>query len=420
MNEYDSSRMIDLLNIHGFTEERTPEEADVLILNTCSIREKSEEKVFSELGRLKLLKKENPNLIIGVTGCVASQEGENIKKRAPFVDLILGPQVIHKLADMIATIEKTRKTMIDTSFPKIEKFDNLPAPKTENFAASISIMEGCNKFCSYCIVPYTRGREVSRPVADVLQEVRILGEQSVKEITLLGQNVNAYKDGSTDLAELIKRVAEIDGIKRIRFITSHPLEFNDNLIKAYQTVPILVDHLHLPVQSGSDRILKLMRRRHTAEEYKEKIYKLKQVRPDISISSDFIIGFPGETEADFNATLELIDKIKFDQSFSFIYSPRPNTPAANYKDDVSLELKKERLHILQNLLTKHANIISNKMVGTKQDVLVIGSSKKDLDILCGRTENNRVVNFEADKDVIGRIISVSITKALPNCLQGTY
>ena len=427
MNEYDSARMRDLLgDSHQMVTTEHPEEADVLLLNTCSIREKAQEKVFHQLGRWKHLKDKNPNLIIGVGGCVASQEGEAIAKRTPFVDLIFGPQTLHRLPEMMR--EKKQQdgtTIVDISFPEIEKFDHLPQPDADGVSAFVSIMEGCSKYCTFCVVPYTRGEEVSRPTTDVLAEVAHLANQGVREINLLGQNVNAYRgdmpNGNIcDLAELITYVAKIDGIDRIRYTTSHPVEFSDSLIAVYAEVPELVSHLHLPVQSGSDRILAAMKRGHTMLEYKSKIRKLRQIRPEISISSDFIVGFPGETEKDFDDTMKLIHEIGFDHSFSFIYSARPGTPAADLPDISPESLKKQRLKILQDRITQNATSISRKMVGNTETVLVSGISKKDPGQLQGRTENNRVVNFSSsDHGLIGNFTQVVITEALPNSLRGT-
>ncbi|MAZ71279.1 tRNA (N6-isopentenyl adenosine(37)-C2)-methylthiotransferase MiaB [Porticoccus sp.] len=426
MNEYDSSRMRDLLgDSHQMVATDNPEEADVLLLNTCSIREKAQEKVFHQLGRWKHLKARNPELIIGVGGCVASQEGDAIAQRAPFVDLVFGPQTLHRLPEMLAERkQRDGTTIVDISFPEIEKFDRLPQPDADGVTAFVSIMEGCSKYCTFCVVPYTRGEEVSRPAADVLAEVAHLAGQGVREVNLLGQNVNAYRgsmpDGSLcDLAELIGYVAGIEGIDRIRYTTSHPVEFSDSLIAAYAEVPELVSHLHLPVQSGSDRILAAMKRGHTVLEYKSKIRKLRRIRPDISISSDFIIGFPGETEKDFEDTLKLIQDIGFDHSFSFVYSARPGTPAADLPDSTPENLKKQRLQILQSRISQHATSISEQMVGTEQTILITGISKKDPGQLQGRTENNRVVNFPAtDHQLIGTFARVSIIEALPNSLRG--
>lgn len=426
MNEYDSSRMRDLLgDSHQMVATDNPDEADVLLLNTCSIREKAQEKVFHQLGRWKHLKDSNPELVIGVGGCVASQEGDAIAKRAPFVDLIFGPQTLHRLPDMLSERKQSDgTTMVDISFPEIEKFDRLPQPEADGVSAFVSIMEGCSKYCTFCVVPYTRGEEVSRPVADVLAEVAHLASQGVREINLLGQNVNAFRgdmpNGNLcDLAELIGYVAKIEGIGRIRYTTSHPVEFSDSLIAAYGEIPELVSHLHLPVQSGSDRILAAMKRGHTALEYKSKIRKLRQIRPDISLSSDFIVGFPGESEQDFANTMKLISDIGFDHSFSFVYSARPGTPAADLPDDTPEAVKKQRLQILQSRISQQATAISEAMVGTTQQVLVSGISKKDPGQLQGRTENNRVVNFSTtDHNLIGQFIPVQITEALPNSLRG--
>lgn len=424
MNEYDSSSMLNLLrNTHQAALTDNPAEADVLLLNTCSIREKAQEKVFSQLGEWRELKTLRPTLVIGVGGCVASQEGEGIRKRAPYVDMVFGPQTLHRLPEMLNEVLNKHKPVVDISFPEIEKFDRLPEPKAEGPRAFVSIMEGCSKYCSFCVVPYTRGEEISRPLDDVLAEIVCLAEQGVREITLLGQNVNDYRgakheSGHADLAELIYLTAEIDGIDRIRFTTSHPLAFSDHLIQAYADVPKLANHLHLPVQSGSDRILAAMKRNYTALEYKSKIRKLRKVRPDISISSDFIIGFPGETETDFEATMNLIQEVDFDMSFSFIYSRRPGTPAAELPDDVSLETKKQRLSILQKRLVMQAHRISQAMIGTQQKVLVDSYDKKNHSELSGRTENNRFVNFVGDKSLIGQIVDVIITEGKTNSLRG--
>ncbi len=425
MNEYDSSKMADVLMAsHQLEKTTNPDEADVLLLNTCSIREKAQEKVFSDLGRFRELKKKNPHLIIGVGGCVASQEGAAILKRAPYVDMVFGPQTLHRLGDMVTEVKNKRRPVVDISFPEIEKFDKLPEPRAEGVTAFVSIMEGCSKYCSFCVVPYTRGEEISRPFDDVLAEVATLASQGVREVNLLGQNVNDYRgpmheNNTADLALLIEYIATIDNIARIRFTTSHPVAFSANLIQAYANVPQLANHLHLPVQSGSDRILAAMKRGYTALEYKTKIRKLRKVRPDISISSDFIVGFPGETEADFADTMNLIHDIGFDNSFSFIYSPRPGTPAAQLPDDVSMDVKKQRLAILQNRILLNTKRISDAMVGTTQIILVTGPSKKDPNILAGRTENNRVVNFKGDPALIGQLVAVTITESLPNSLRGT-
>ncbi len=426
MNEYDSSRMSDLLNkTHGLEAAASAEEADVVLLNTCSIREKAQEKVFSQLGQWKNLKQNNPDLIIGVGGCVASQEGEAIRQRAPYVDVIFGPQTLHRLPEMIMQASGQKKAVVDVSFPEIEKFDRLPEPRAEGPTAFVSVMEGCSKYCSFCVVPYTRGEEVSRPFDDVLAECAQLAEQGVREINLLGQNVNAYRgithEGDTaDLAELITFVAAIDGIDRIRYTTSHPVEFSERLIQVYAEVPELVSHLHLPVQSGSDRVLAMMKRGHTVLEYKSKIRKLRQIRPDISMSSDFIIGFPGESEQDFEDTMNLIGDIGYDHSFSFIYSSRPGTPAADIVDDTPMDVKKQRLSILQQRINQQAFSISRNMIGTKQKVLVEGPSKKDPMELRGRTENNRIVNFVGPHSLIGKFAEVTITDAFPNSLRGDF
>ncbi|KFI23792.1 tRNA (N6-isopentenyl adenosine(37)-C2)-methylthiotransferase MiaB [Nitrosococcus oceani] len=424
MNEYDSSRMADVLReSHGLELTSDPEQAEVLLLNTCSVREKAQEKVFSQLGRWRQLKQSRPELVIGVGGCVASQEGETIRVRAPYVDLVFGPQTIHRLPAMLTQAKASTQPVVDLSFPEIEKFDKLPEPRAEGPTAFVSVMEGCSKYCSFCVVPYTRGEEISRPFDDVIAEIVGLAEQGVREITLLGQNVNAYRgsmgEGDTaDLALLIHYVASIEGIERIRFTTSHPVEFSDSLIQAFAEVPALVSHLHLPVQSGSDRMLSLMKRGHTVLEYKAKLRKLRQVRPDISISSDFIVGLPGETEADFQATLALVDEVGFDHSFSFIYSPRPGTPAASLPDRTSIAIKKERLAILQERLRALEIAISRGMVDTVQQVLVERPSKKDPTMLAGRTANNRVVNFSAPRDMVGQFVNIRITEALPNSLRG--
>ena len=424
MNEYDSDRMQDLLGVsHGFEKTDVAEDADLLLLNTCSVREKAQEKVFSQLGRWKNWKGDNPDLVIGVGGCVASQEGNLIMKRAPYVDLVFGPQTYHRLPQMYDSVLKDKQATVDITFPEIEKFDNLPPPRVDGVKAYVSIMEGCSKYCTFCVVPYTRGEEFSRPFDDVITEIYELAEQGVREVTLLGQNVNAYRgkthDGrQIDFAALLYFVAEIDGIDRIRYTTSHPVEFSDDLIRAYKDLPKLVNHLHLPVQSGSDRILKLMKRNYTAEQYIEIITKLRRYRPDISMSSDFIIGFPGETNEDFQATMDLIEIIGYDHSFSFVYSPRPGTPAASLPDDIPMVVKQRRLYTLQQRILEMAGEISQNMVGTIQSVLVDGVSKKDSDQVCGRTENNRVVNFDGDKKLIGHFANVTITEALPNSLRG--
>lgn len=425
MNEYDSARMRDLLQqSHDMVSTENPEEADVLLLNTCSIREKAQEKVFHQLGRWKRLKQKNPDLIIGVGGCVASQEGAEIGRRAPYVDLVFGPQTLHRLPQMMAQRSRAGTLVVDISFPEIEKFDNLPQPKVEGPSAFVSVMEGCSKYCTFCVVPYTRGEEVSRPLDDVIAEIAHLAQGGVREVNLLGQNVNAYRGADhegeiVDFAELLHAVARIPEIERIRYTTSHPVEFSDALIDAYAQIPKLVDHLHLPVQSGSDRILAGMKRGHTALEYKSKIRRLRAIRPHISISSDFIIGFPGESDADFAATMKLIEEIGFDSSFSFIYSARPGTPAAELPDATDEDTKKQRLQILQSRILQHAAEISHSMVGSTQRILVTGSSRRDPGQLQGRTENNRVVNFSAtDQSLIGQFVDVTIVEALPNSLRG--
>lgn len=424
MNEYDSDKMIDVLTAsHQVSLTDDPANADIILVNTCSIREKAQEKLFSELGRWRPFKEQNPGLVIGVGGCVASQEGGAIMKRAPYVDIVFGPQTLHRLPEMVSAVESRRTPVVDISFPEIEKFDRLPEPRASGPTAFVSIMEGCSKYCSFCVVPYTRGEEISRPFDDVLTEVMDLAEQGVREITLLGQNVNAYRsvthDGEpADLALLIEYIAAMDEIGRIRFTTSHPIEFSDRLIEAYARIPKLVNHLHLPVQSGSDRILAMMKRGHTILEYKSRIRKLQKVRPDISISSDFIVGFPDETEADFMATMDLINAIRFDQSFSFIYSKRPGTPAASLDDDIPEQTKKKRLKILQDRINQFAGEISRNMVGTTETILVEGTSRKSDAELFGRTENNRIVNFAAGPELIGQFIQVRITEALTNSLRG--
>ena len=426
MNEYDSTRMVDLLeSSHGLEPTDNPAEADVLLLNTCSIREKAQEKVFHQLGRWKKLKDAKPDMVIAVGGCVASQEGDAIRDRAPYVDVVFGPQTLHRLPGLITQAATTRKLAIDVTFPEVEKFDNLPEPSVDGPSAFVSIMEGCSKYCTFCVVPYTRGEEVSRPVQPVLKEIEHLAEMGVREVNLLGQNVNAYQgkgaDGDTlDLADLIRLIRDIDGIDRIRYTTSHPVEFSDALIQVYEDVPELVNHLHLPVQSGSDRILAMMKRNHMVLEYKSKLRKLKRIRPDISFSSDFIIGFPGETDRDFEDTMNLIHDIGFDMSFSFIYSARPGTPAADLPDDVPMEVKKQRLAILQQRITQNVQDISRKMVGSTQRILVDGFSKKDPGQLKGRTENNRVVNFRSDDtDLIGKFVDITIDQAYSNSLLGS-
>ncbi|HEJ2467707.1 TPA: tRNA (N6-isopentenyl adenosine(37)-C2)-methylthiotransferase MiaB [Vibrio cholerae] len=424
MNEYDSSKMADLLNAaNGYELTEIPEEADVLLLNTCSIREKAQEKVFHQLGRWKTLKEKKPGVVIGVGGCVATQEGDSIRDRAPYVDVIFGPQTLHRLPEMIKQSQTSDAPVMDISFPEIEKFDRLPEPRAEGPTAFVSIMEGCSKYCTYCVVPYTRGEEVSRPMDDVLFEIAQLAEQGVREVNLLGQNVNAYRGATHDggicsFAELLRLVATIDGIDRIRFTTSHPLEFTDDIIAVYEDTPELVSFLHLPVQSGSDRILTMMKRPHTAIEYKSIIRKLRKARPDIQISSDFIVGFPGETDKDFQDTMKLIRDVDFDMSFSFIFSPRPGTPAADYPCDLSEEVKKERLYELQQQINSQAMRYSRLMLGTEQRILVEGPSKKDLMELRGRTENNRVVNFEGSPDLIGQFVDVKIVDVFPNSLRG--
>ena len=425
MNEYDSAKMADVLAEHEGLELTTiAEEADVILVNTCSIREKAQEKVFSQLGRWRQLKDGGKPVLIGVGGCVASQEGEGIVKRAPFVDLVFGPQTLHRLPELIRARRESGRPQVDISFPEIEKFDALPEARADGPTAFVSIMEGCSKYCSFCVVPYTRGTEISRPFEDVLVEVAQLSTQGVREINLLGQNVNAYRgpitgsDETADLGLLIRAIAEIDGIDRIRFTTSHPLEFSDSLIEAYRDVPKLANYLHLPVQSGSDRILGAMKRGYTALEFKQKIRKLRAVRPDISISSDFIVGFPGETDADFDKTMKLIEDVGFDQSFSFIYSRRPGTPAADLPDDVSDEAKHARLMRLQSHINAHSFEISKAMVGSTQRVLVTGTSRKDANELTGKTENMRQVNFAGHPRLIGGFVDVVITDALPNSLRG--
>lgn len=425
MNVYDSSKMLDVLHAHdpSVTATDDPATADVILLNTCSIREKAQEKVFSDLGRYRAFKAANPELIIGVGGCVASQEGDIITKRAPYVNVVFGPQTLHRLPTLLETAKQTQKPAIDISFPEIEKFDKLPEPRAEGPSAYVSIMEGCSKYCSYCIVPYTRGEEVSRPLDDVLAEIVALTTQGVKEIHLLGQNVNDYQGlrhegGIADLADLIRYIAAIPEVLRIRFTTSHPAAFSDKLIETYKEVPKLVDHLHLPVQSGSNRILAMMKRGYTVERYIEQIAKLRAIRPNISISSDFIVGFPDETENDFLESMSLIEKIGFDTSFSFIYSPRPGTPAAKLHDSVSEDEKKRRLAMLQHRIIQHALTISKAMVGTTLPVLVTGKAKKHVGQLAARTENNRVVNFYGDDALIGQLVNLRITAAEPNSLRG--
>ena len=424
MNEYDSAKISDLLaESHGYELTDRVEDADLLLLNTCSIREKPQEKVFSELGRWRMLKEARPDIVLGVGGCVASQEGEGIRERAPFVDLVFGPQTLHRLPSMLDALMNENVPQVDVSFPEIEKFDCLPQPRTKGPSAYVSAMEGCSKYCSFCVVPYTRGEEISRPFDDVLAEVASLAKQGVGEVNLLGQNVNAYRgemaDGEVaDLGTLIHYVAAIEGIERIRFTTSHPVEVNDSLIQAYAEVPELASFLHLPVQSGSDRVLAQMKRGHTALEYRSKIRALRAARPGLSISSDFIVGFPGESEADFQATLDLIDKIGFDQSFSFIYSPRPGTPAAELPDEVSFQEKQMRLRLLQEKISKLSEGVSEAMVGGVERVLVEGPSRKDPKTLAGRTENNRIVNFQGSVSLIGNFVEVLITQSLPHSLRG--
>lgn len=424
MNEYDSSKMADvLIASHQLVKTDNPDEADVLLLNTCSVREKAQDKVFSELGRWRALKLKNPDLIIGVGGCVASQEGKAILSRAPYVDLVFGPQTIHRLGEMLNERKAKQKSIVDISFPEIEKFDRLPEPRADGPAAYITIMEGCSKYCSFCVVPYTRGEEISRPLDDVLAEVVALTHQGVKEITLLGQNVNDYRGPThegdiADLTTLMEYISAIDSVERIRFMTSHPLAFSHRLIDAYAELPKLANHLHLPVQSGSDRILAAMKRGYTVLEFKSKIRKLKKIRPDIAITSDFIIGFPGETEEDFMATMNLIHEIGFDNSYSFIYSPRPGTPAAQLPDDVPAEVKKQRLNILQERLMLNGMRISENMIGTTQTILVTGAAAKNAEQMTGRTENNRIVNFVGDNSLIGKMVKVKINAAYRTSLLG--
>ena len=422
MNEYDSARMFDVLReTQGYELVQDETEADVILLNTCSIREKAQEKVFHQLGRWRTLKQQKPDLVIGVGGCVASQEGDAIRRRAPYVDMVFGPQTIHRLPEMVTDAAVNRLPVVDVTFPEIEKFDRLPEPRLEGPSAYVSIMEGCSKYCSFCVVPYTRGEEVSRPVESVMREVLALARQGAREIHLLGQNVNSYRgaidDDWADIAELIHYVSEVDGIERVRYTTSHPNDFTDNLIDAYRHVPELVNHLHLPVQSGSDAILRAMKRGHSRTEYVDKIARLREVRPGISISSDFIIGFPGESDDDFRDTMDLIDHIVFDVSFSFIYSPRPGTPAAAMQDSTPEHVKKERLQLLQERLREQAEEISRAMVGTHETVLVTGVARKGGNQMSGRTENNRVANFSADVEP-GELVEVLITEALPNSLRG--
>ena len=424
MNEYDSAKMADVLGAaQGLTQTDDPDQADVILFNTCSVREKAQEKVFSDLGRVKHLKKARPDLVIGVGGCVASQEGAAIVQRAPYVDLVFGPQTLHRLPDLIERRRATGKPQVDISFPEIEKFDHLPPPRVEGVTAFVSIMEGCSKYCSFCVVPYTRGEEVSRPLDDVLTEVADLADQGVREINLLGQNVNAYRCPSSgsngiDFALLLEHVAEIPGIERIRYTTSHPKEFTQRLIDVHARVPQLVDHVHLPVQAGSDRVLAAMKRGYTVLEYKSIIRRLRAVRPNISISSDFIVGFPGETEADFEKTMALIADVGFDSSFSFVYSRRPGTPAADLQDDTREDVKLARLQRLQAAINTHAASISASMVGGRQAILVEGPSKRDPRELSGRTANNRIVNFAGPAGLIGQMIEVQITQAFPHSLRG--
>ncbi|NBD95339.1 MAG: tRNA (N6-isopentenyl adenosine(37)-C2)-methylthiotransferase MiaB [Gammaproteobacteria bacterium] len=424
MNEYDSEKMADVLAAsHGLELTESPEEADVILINTCSIREKAQEKVFSQLGRWRPLKEARPEVVIGVAGCVASQEGENIVKRSPFVDLVFGPQTIHRLPKLLDSARESGRPAMDISFPEIEKFDHLPSPGKTGGSAFVSIMEGCSKYCSFCVVPYTRGEEVSRPLDDVIAEVAELAAQGVVEINLLGQNVNAYRgpmhDGGTaDLALLIRFIDHIEGIERIRFTTSHPVEFSDSLIEAFGDVAKLANYLHLPVQAGSDRVLSLMKRGHTILEYKQKIRRLREVRPDIALSSDFIVGFPGETERDFQQTLDLVRELEFDQSFSFIYSARPGTPASSFPDNVTLDEKKDRLKRLQDQLNRQARGYAEAMVGSRQRVVVEGASRKQANELAGRTENNRVVNFPGPPELVGRMVDVIVTEAMANSLRG--
>lgn len=426
MNEYDSSKMADLLNAtNGYVAVDNAEEADVILLNTCSIREKAQEKVFHQLGRWKQLKLINPNLIIGVGGCVASQEGDAIRKRAPYVDIVFGPQTLHRLPEMIKQVKSSEGSVVDVSFPEIEKFDALPEAKADGATAFVTIMEGCSKYCTFCVVPYTRGEEVSRPLDDILLEVAQLAEQGVREINLLGQNVNSYVGDTFDgdkcsFSELLRYVASIDGIDRLRYTTSNPIDFNEDIIDVYRDTPELVDFLHLPVQAGADRILTLMKRGHNIAQYKQKIAALKAVRPALTLSSDFIVGFPNETNEDFQQTMDLINEIGFDTSYSFIYSQRPGTPAADMPDDVTLETKKQRLAILQARITQQAQQIGRRMVGSVQRILVEGPSRKNIMELCGRTENNRIVNFEGDHRSIGGFVDVEITEVHKNSIRGKF
>ncbi len=424
MNEYDTAKMRDVLRqSHGLVWTDDPGQADVLLLNTCSIREKAQEKVFSQLGRWRPLKQRRPEVVIGVGGCVASQEGEALQQRVPYVDLVFGPQTLHRLPQLLDAVRTTNQPAIDVSFPEIEKFDALPEPRAEGPKAYVSVMEGCSKYCTFCVVPYTRGTELSRPLDDVIGEIATLADQGVREVNLLGQNVNAYRGcmadgGFADFALLLHYVAAIDGIDRVRFTTSHPVEFGEPLIEAFAEIPQLVDHLHLPVQSGSDRILGLMKRGYTRDDYLEKVRRLRSVRPHLSLSSDFIVGFPGETDQDFQDTLDLIDTLQFDTSFSFLYSARPGTPAAEMVDTVPVETKRARLASLQDRIQRNAAAISAGMVGSRQKVLIEGRSRKNLAELCGRTENNRVVNFAGDPQWVGQLIEVAITESLPNSLRG--
>ena len=423
MNEYDSAKMMDLLSEkEEFTATDTPEDADLLVLNTCSIREKAQERVFHQIGRWKKLKDKNPNLKIAIGGCVASQEGKKLSQRAPAVDIVFGPQTLHRLPNLYKEASDTEKKQLDISFPKIEKFDYLPQSSSDSVTAFVSVAEGCNKYCSFCVVPHTRGHEVSRPVEDILFEIEALASRGVREVNLLGQNVNNFKgtfEGEKkSLAFLIEKVSKVNGIDRIRYTTSHPFEFKDDLVDLYRDTPELVSHVHLPVQSGSDRILKLMRRRYSAASYLELISRIRENRPGISFSSDFIVGFPGETDEDFQDTLDIVEKVGFDESFSFIYSPRPNTPAAEMEDNVSKDIKKERLTILQHKLNELSSKISRKMVGSLERCLVLGVSKKNPGELQARTENNRVVNFATDANVVGKFVNLEIVDQLTNSLRG--
>jgi|TARA_A200000113_G_scaffold180251_1_gene166002 tRNA-2-methylthio-N6-dimethylallyladenosine synthase len=423
MNEYDSAKMMDLLSEkEEFTATDTPEDADLLVLNTCSIREKAQERVFHQIGRWKKLKDKNPNLKIAIGGCVASQEGKKLSQRAPAVDIVFGPQTLHRLPNLYKEASDTEKKQLDISFPKIEKFDYLPQSSSDSVTAFVSVAEGCNKYCSFCVVPHTRGHEVSRPVEDILVEIEALAFRGVREVNLLGQNVNNFKgtfEGEKkSLAFLIEKVSKVNGIDRIRYTTSHPFEFKDDLVDLYRDTPELVSHVHLPVQSGSDRILKLMRRRYSAASYLELISRIRENRPGISFSSDFIVGFPGETDKDFQDTLDIVEKVGFDESFSFIYSPRPNTPAAEMEDNVSKDIKKERLTILQHKLNELSSKISRKMVGSIERCLVLGVSKKNPGELQARTENNRVVNFATDANVVGKFVNLEIVDQLTNSLRG--